>query len=345
MCSDYDGRVSLQGIRSALNMLANLLGPALAWTLFFSHNEVTRATAVPANYLHMGLAFAAVSLGSILFVVYITRGYIVDSTTLPRRQNGVLDFFRDMKEIVTDFYPRYVFGFTVVVMVGNTLVCSLQMYLFEHFMRFGGFEKTIAHGGSMVCFGLGSLLSGPLTRRFEKKGTVYFAILLAICGSFSLAAVLLTKTVVPGQTLVLGATTLPLDLIVFVLLYGIYWVGIGTMFPTCLSMMADVAEINELKTGRNKDGAYAAVFSFSQKVAISVGLLISGLILTLIGFKTGVGLVQSPATVWKLCGATLLAGPCISLLALLLMRFYPVTKAFLEELRRNHPTRTEPSRS
>lgn len=338
MCTDYDGRVSLQGIRSALNMLANLLGPALAWTLFFSNNEVMRATAVPANYLHMGLTFAAVSIGSILFVVFITRRYIVNTTQLPRSPNNVLDFFRDMKEIVTDFYPRYVFAFTVVVMVGNTLVCSLQMYLFEHFMRFGGFEKTIAHGGSMVCFGLGSLLSGPLTRRFEKKGTVYIAVVIAICGSFSLAAVLLTKTVVPGQIMALGGTNLPLDLIVFVLLYGIYWVGIGTMFPTSLSMMADVAEINEIKTGRNKDGAYAAVFSFSQKVAISIGLLISGTILTLIGFETGVGLVQSPAAVWKLCGATLLVGPSICLLALALMRFYPVTKESLEQMRRDHPT-------
>jgi len=97
ICGDYNGRVTLQGIRSGLNMLANLLGPALAWTLFFSDNSDLRATAVPQNYLNMGLSFAAVSLVSILFVTFITRKHIVDSTGLPRSQNSVLDFFRDMR--------------------------------------------------------------------------------------------------------------------------------------------------------------------------------------------------------------------------------------------------------
>jgi len=337
ICGDYNGRVTLQGIRSALNMLANLLGPALAWTLFFSDNSGLRATAVPENYLAMGLTFAAVSLGSILFVTHITRRHIVDSTSLPRSRNSVLEFFRDMRDILTDIYARHVFGFTVVVMIGITLVASLQMYLYEHFMRFDGVHKTIVHGGSMVCFGLGSLLSGLLTRRFDKKGAVYFAAVLNLCGSLSLAAVLLTGTVVPLQTLTAAGVTLPWATIVFVLLHGTYWVGNGIMFPTTLSMMADIAELNELKTGRNKDGAYAAVFSFAQKVAISVGLLISGLVLTAIGFQTGVGLIQAPATTAKLCGATLVAGPCVSLLALLLMRLYPVTKTLLQQKRAERP--------
>ncbi|MBK8858324.1 MAG: MFS transporter, partial [Opitutaceae bacterium] len=54
LCSDYDGRVTLQGIRSAMNMLANLLGVALAWSLFFSDNETVRATSLPENYVRMG---------------------------------------------------------------------------------------------------------------------------------------------------------------------------------------------------------------------------------------------------------------------------------------------------
>lgn len=333
ICGDYNGRVTLQGIRSALNMLANLLGPALAWTLFFSDNSVVRATAVPQNYLNMGLTFAAVSLGSILFVTFITRRHIVDSTALPRSEHGVLDFFHDMKDILTDLYARHVFAFTVVVMIGITLVASLQMYLYEHFMRFDGLHKTIVHGGSMVCFGLGSLLSGLLTRWLDKKGAVYFAALLNVTGSLSLAAVLLTGAVVPQQSLAIAGFSLPWATIVFVSLHGCYWVGNGIMFPTTLSMMADIAELNELKTGRHKDGAYAAVFSFAQKVAISVGLLISGMVLTLIGFRTGVGLTQDAATVGKLCGATLIAGPIISLCALLLMRLYPVNRNLLSHLR------------
>jgi GPH family glycoside/pentoside/hexuronide:cation symporter len=127
--------------------------------------------------------------------------------------------------------------------------------------------------------------------------------------------------------------TIPYALIVFVILHGLYWMGNGMIFPTATSMMADISEINEIKTGINKDGAYAAVFSFAQKCAISLGTLTSGYILTLIGFETGKEIVQRPETVWKLCAVTLLVGPCISLISLTLIRLYPVNKELLQRLR------------
>jgi GPH family glycoside/pentoside/hexuronide:cation symporter len=111
------------------------------------------------------------------------------------------------------------------------------------------------------------------------------------------------------------------------------WLGNGILFPVSTSMMADISEIHEIKTGINKDGAYAAVFSFAQKCAISLGMLISGYGLTLIGFEAGIEVVQSPQTLWRLCALTLLAGPCVSLVSLGLIRLYPVNKELLERLR------------
>lgn len=333
LCADYDGRVALQGIRSAMNMLANLLGVALAWSLFFSHNETIRATTLPGNYVRMGLSFAVVSLVCILYVVYATRKQMVDSRRMPVSRPGLPGFFRDMRETVTDFYPRYVFIFAVIVTVGIALEASLQMYLYEHFMKFGGYEKTLVHGGSMVGFGLGALVSGPLVRRCDKKGAVVLAGLLSLGSNFVLAALFLTGAVQPGQTFNVLGVTVPHAFLLFGLFHACYWLGNGAIFPIATSMMADVAEINELRTGVNKDGSYSAVFSFSQKCAISIAMLLSGFTLTLIGFKTGAGLVQAPATVWKLCAATLLAGPLISLISLGLIRFYPVNKGLLERLR------------
>ncbi|MDH3253133.1 MAG: MFS transporter, partial [Ignavibacteria bacterium] len=158
ICTDYEGRVRLQGIRSAMNMVANLLGPALAWSIFFSNNEPVRATSLPENYLHMGLMFAIVSLLCILFVLFSTRKYIKDSRQLMTERNGVTGLFRDIKGILSDFYPRYVFIFILTVTVGVALVSSLQMYLYEHFMKFSGVEKSVAHGGTMIGFAVGALV-------------------------------------------------------------------------------------------------------------------------------------------------------------------------------------------
>lgn len=333
MCTDYDGRVKLQGIRSAMNMAANLLGPALAWSLFFSNNEPVRATSLEENYLHMGLSFAVISLICILFVLVATRKRMRDSRQLMIERDRLRGFLRDMKGIVSDFYPRYVFVFIVTVTVGVALVSSLQMYLYEHFMGFGGAEKSLAHGGTMVGFATGALAGGLLTRKLEKKGAVYFGGIVSIGSNFILAGLFLSEVLAPGQSVTVMSWTIPYAFIIFVVFQGLYWLGNGVIFPTATSMMADVSEIHEIKTGINRDGAYAAVFTFSQKCAMSIGLLISGYLLTLVGFEAGLGVVQRPEVVWKLCGVTLLVGPLISLISLGLIRLYPVNKELLHRLR------------
>ena len=333
ICTDYRGRVTLQGIRSAMNMLANVLGPGLAWAVFFSNNEGVRATSVAHNYVAMGLSFALVSLLCILAVLVLTRKHIKDSRKMTTEGNTIRGFVKDMREIVADAYPRYVFAFITVVTVGIALVSSLQMYLYEHFMRFGGIEKTIVHGGSMVGFGIGSLIASFLTRRFDKKGGVFFGGFLSIGSNFILAALFLPGVLVPGQSATVFSFSIPLSFILFALFHGLYWMGNGIIFPTATSMMADVSEINEIRTGINKDGAYAAVFSFAQKCAISLAVLITGYSLTFIGFEPGREIVQAPETVWRLCALTLLAGPAISLISLGLIRLYPVNNALLDTLR------------
>ena len=108
ICTDYRGRVTLQGIRSAMNMFANVLGPGLSWVIFFSNNEGIRATSVADNYLSMGLSFAAVSLVCILAVLVLTRKFIKDSRQMKTEGNSIRGFIRDMREITADRYPRYV---------------------------------------------------------------------------------------------------------------------------------------------------------------------------------------------------------------------------------------------
>jgi GPH family glycoside/pentoside/hexuronide:cation symporter len=102
-------------------------------------------------------------------------------------------------------------------------------------------------------------------------------------------------------------------------------------------MMADVSEINEIKTGINKDGAYAAVFGFAQKCAMSLAVLVSGYSLAIIGFEPGKEIVQAQATLWKLCAVTLLAGPALSLVSLGFIRLYPVNNALLDAARGGKP--------
>ena len=343
ICTDYKERVTLQGIRSAMNMLSNLLGPGLAWAIFFANNEGARATSVPGNYLSMGMGFAAVSLVAFLLVVFVTRKHIKDSRHASTDGNTIAAFFKDMREITSDRLARYVLLFTVVVWAGIAFGSSLQMYLYEHFMRFTGIEKTIVHGGSMAGFGVGSLIATWLTTRFEKRGGVLWGALQTIGANAVLAVLFLPGILVPGQHATVFSLDIPISFVAFAIFHMTYWMGNGIIFPTVLSMMADVSEINEIHTGVNKDGAYAAVFSFAQKVAISLAVLGSGYVLEFIGFIPGTEVLQSAPTLWKLCAWTLLVGPAIALVSVGMIRGYPVTGAMLTDIRNGNGRPAEPS--
>jgi Na+/melibiose symporter-like transporter len=266
--------------------------------------------------MNMGLSFAAVSLLCMLAVLVLTRKYVSDSRQMVAAGNSVRGVIKDMREIVADPYPRYVFGFIIVVTVGISLVSSLQMYLYEHFMKFSGMEKSIVHGGSMIGFGIGSLVASSVSKRFDKKGTVFLAAILSIGSNVILAALFLPGVLVPGASTTLFSWTIPHGFLVFAFFHALYWSGNGVIFPTATSMMADVSELNGIRTGINKDGAYAAVYSFALTCAISLASLISGYSLTLIGFEPGKGILQGAETLWRLCAVTLLAGPLISLVSL-----------------------------
>ncbi len=328
ICTDYYGRTKLQGIRNAMNMAANFAGPALAWRIFFNNNLGTRAITVPGNYLRMGTVFSIAAAFFIVAVFFFTLKYIKDSRHIKRTGTSMKAFFVDMYQIVTDIYSRWVFLFMFVVILGIALVSALQMYLYEHFMILTGFQKTVTHGGSMIGMGLGALLSSFFVRKFDKKGAVCFAVLWGTFCNCLLAVVFLSGLLKPQQAI----GNFPISFLFFAFFHANFWLSNGVMLPIAMSMMADVSEVNEIKTGINKDGGYAAVFSFAMKCSSAIAALGSGYILTFIGFEAQKQ-IQTTQAVWNLCASTLLVGPAISVTALLLIIKYPLSSVKLEDIR------------
>ena len=345
MCADYQGRSRLQGIRQIFNMAANFAGPAMAWTLFFKDKGGVQATTVEANYHHMGGCFAAATAGFVLLVMVFTFRWHEDTRTAVRdSQHGWLrDFLADMKEILADPNPRWVFVFIFVVCAGMVIVSSLQMFVYDDFMKFPAWQKSIAHGGTMVGMALGALLSMGLTKRFDKKGAVLIGGGISILCNLMLALLFLTGWIRPDATLAIGGGTLPLALVLFVIFHAGYWLGNGIMLPISTAMMADVSEVRRLQTGEAKDGGYSSVFSLAMRMAISCSLIVSGWCLSGIGYqvpKNGQAVTQTPQAIWNLGMVTFVIGAAICLASLLAIRLYPISRERLEELRSHQPPLT-----
>jgi GPH family glycoside/pentoside/hexuronide:cation symporter len=338
MCTDYQGRSRLQGIRQIFNMAANFAGPAMAWVLFFGGEGNDQATTIEANYHRMGGSFAIATAIFVVLVCVFTFRWREDTSKIPRASNDgwFRDFFAEMKAIVADPNPRWVFAFIFIVCAGMVIVSSLQMFVYDDFMQFPAWQKSIAHGSTMVGMALGALVSMGLTKRFDKKGAVMIGGTISIIGNVMLAVLFLTGLVKPNATLAVGGITLPLTLILFVLFHASYWFGSGIMLPVSTAMMADVSEVCRLKTGEVKDGGYSSVFSLAMRMAISFSLIVSGWCLSGIGYKVpkdGHVVTQTPQAIWNLGLVTFVIGAMICVFSLLAIRRYPITRQYLEQVR------------
>jgi len=335
ICTDYQGRSRLQGLRSIFNMAANFAGPAMAWTFFFQDKDGLQATTVAGNYLRMGTVFAVVTALFVLLVVAATFHWREDTRRMPRHADHG-SFFLDMKQILLDPFPRWVFVFIFVVCVGMVLVSSLQMYVYDDFMGFPAGQKSIAHGGTMIGFAIGAALSVGLSKRLDKKGAVLIGGLISVVCNAMLAVLFLTGWVPRDAVWHAGAVSIPSALILFVIFHAAYWMGNGILLPIANAMMADVSEIHLLQTGENKDGGYSSVFSLAMRMAISFSLIVSGYCLSAVGYRVPQGseaVTQSPEAVWRVGLLTFVVGAVIATAAMGAIALYPVTGKLVETLR------------
>ena len=342
LCTDYQGRSRIQGLRQVFNMAANFAGPAMAWSLFFQDQGGIRGTTVPANYLHMGLVFAVATAVFVLIVSLSTFRLREDTRQAVRETDTgwVRGFFFDMKQILQDPNNLWVVGFIFLLCVGTVLVSALQVFVYDDFMKFSANQKTMAHGSTMVGAALGAFLSMRLANRFDKRGAVMIGGLICVGCNGMLALLFVTGIVAPAATRSLGGMTIPLALWLFVAFHAGYWLGTGIMVPIATAMIADISEIHFLQTGIKKDGGYSSVFSLAMRFAYAFGLMASGHCLHLIGYQVpqGGGVVtQSSEAIRRLGLVTFVGGALICLVALLVIQRYPVTRSRLVELRAKKP--------
>ena len=340
ICTDYVQRAKLQGTRMGFNMAFNLLGPALAWTIFFKDRAGVESTNVVSNFINMGTVFSVAMLLFVLMIVFTTKKYIEDTReSLRTTSNNLWRICKDIKDALLDKYPRTVFIFILMVAIGFVLVSSLQLYVYVYFMKFSSVQKTFVHGFTMIGCGAGALVSSLLVKKLDKKPAVCVGTMLSVVCNLLLAAFFLTGLIptnlvyeLSGRIPFLAGGGIPVSMICFMIFHTLYWAGFGILLAVSTSMMADVSEISMHMTGINKDGTYAGMFSFIIKASTSFGILISGFCLNWIGFISGGG-KQSPEAIYRLAVVTFIGGAAISAISIAAILKYPINREYMEKIK------------
>lgn len=120
--------------------------------------------------------------------------------------------------------------------------------------------------------------------------------------------------------------------------------GIGSLFTLMMSMTADVCDLDELNTGKRREGIFGAIYWWMVKFGFAIAGLLSGIIISAVGFVPGAeSQTEGAVTGLRLfySGIPILG----TLIAMYVMRNYDLTEQKANEIQAQLALRKKPKPS
>ena len=211
----------------------------------------------------------------------------------PKRQLGVGRVFKEIYDTLAERDFVVLFLAALFGAIATGLNAGLTYYFLTYFWGFTSIEIGIVMLGVFGAAVIGFGLAPVLTRTIGKKNGAMIVGLVACLGA-PLPIVLRLIDVLPpnGTPFVFW----------FVLSTNVIGVGLTICFQILTtSMLADLVEVSELKTGRRSEGVFTAAMTFVKKAVQGLGLMAASLVLTLAQFPEGADIDAVPSeAIWKL---------------------------------------------
>jgi glycoside/pentoside/hexuronide:cation symporter, GPH family len=309
MTSDYDERSSLNGYRMVFSIAGSLGAIIFATVLSWSVTDTQQL------YLMLGVGLGIVAMIPPFIVFSITRER--PASELPKP----LPFGTALKQSLTNKPFIMVMALYLLSWTTASIVAAVLIYFANYYLGVpdqANYFVLAAQGSAILFIPVVVLLS----KRLDKRRAF-------MIGAASWAIFLLAISFI-----------LPDQLTLAYLLAALSGFGIATAYVVPWSMVPDVVEYDELRTGQRREGSYYAFASFFQKLATGVALWGIGLALAYTGYITPQPDMPPPIQPQEAVNAIrLFIGPLSAVLLSLAILFawkYPITreshKATLQEL-------------
>lgn len=285
---DYDERSTLQSWRSFFGWTG---GNAMTVMMFFflfpafttpeiPNGQFNRDAYAVYAWVAAGLMFAAIIVSSLG-----THGQIPKLTAPPQRKLTLAAVFREMIETLFNKSMGAIFLTAIIASTTLGMGQALSTYMSTYFWRLRPEQIGVITLVIFISAAMGAALAPVMTRRFGKKHSIVIVGTLGLI-TFPFGILLrLTGTVSPGTDSAFWV----------VLVQG----QVDVMLLVCqqvllISMISDLVEQAEVKTGRRSEGVFFAANTFIMKVTTGIGLMAATVVLALAQFPSGVAPDQVP---------------------------------------------------
>ncbi len=280
LTEDYDQRTALVSYRYFFGVVGGLAMTVAVFSIFLVPDATHPVGQLnPAGYRNYSIAAAIVIVASILVSAAGTHKLIPTFRIPPPRKITVLQTLREMFGSLNNRSIIVLLGSGVFSGMGVGLAAALGIYLGTFYWGLQSSNFISLQIAAVLGTILAVLIATPLTKAFGKK---FAALSMFITAVVSLSTPLLLREagLFPPNGDPLLIWLLALERCITTA-SGIAAGILGA------SMVADVVEEVEIKTGRRAEGVLTAANTFVNKAVSGFGIFGAGVILDLIQFPDG----------------------------------------------------------
>jgi len=312
LSDDYDERTSISSFRQLFALAGVLGGNILSFLVF----QLLRDQPVTTQYVVLAGAVSGVGLVSLAVCLAGVWKRAVNSTPPPETSvaERAMPVWTQVGIAFSNGPYLCVCAIYLCSWLAMQFTASILPFYVESWLGLPPSQFALI---ALVVFGVAVLLLplfAKLSHHFGKKAAYFIGMAIWIVAQFGLF------NLAPGNS--------PL-LYVLCVMAG-FGVCVTYLIPN--AMMPDTIELDELRTGRRREGIYYGLFVFLQKIALAIGTAVLGFTLHKAGYleadPAALAPVQQPAS--ALLAVRIAIGPLPAVALLLGLFFawrYPITKA------------------
>lgn len=278
---DYHERTVVVAYRSVFGALGIALVLGAGWSVYFPDLNGNLGRFNPAAYREFGWTFGFVMMAAILVSAWGTRSVI---PSLPKPPEEVAAF--SLKRLVGEIrvalenrsFRALVLGM-IVFFATRGVQDALEVHMGTYFWNLTSSEIQLRQFASVPAFLLGLPFWVAMTRYMDKGRAFVFGI-----GLLTLFSVLPPLLQIYGWYPPRESSGY-LGILVGCNAIAVFGATAGAV--NAGSMIADVTDEHELRTGLRQEGIFFAALAFAVKATVGIGQFVAGVSLDLIGLTAG----------------------------------------------------------
>jgi Na+/melibiose symporter-like transporter len=297
LTDNYDERSSLVSMQSYFGWTGGTLMTVLTFGFIFPAfvtPEIANGQFNRDAYVVYGTIAGAVIFTAILVATLATHHKIPSLRPPPPKRDMTLRLIlAEIFETLNNRSFLALFAVSAFGLIATGVSTALTFYINSYFWGFTSQQIAVLTSSVIVSAIIGAVLAPLVGRKLGKRRGALIIGLAAFLGAPMPIVLRLTGILPPGHE---GFVFW------FVFVVTVFDVGLIIAFQIlAASMMADLVEPAELKTGRRSEGLFSASTSFLGKLVQGVGVTIASFVLTAAGIKAGADPSQvPPEAIWRL---------------------------------------------